>query len=60
MGPFMREKALAQLLGMSLPGIRRWRYFGTGPKFVKFGSSVRYSASDVSSWIAAQPTGGGR
>jgi len=60
MGPFIREQRLADLLGMSLPGIRRWRYSGAGPRFVKFGSSVRYDVSEVERWIASQPTGGGR
>jgi predicted DNA-binding transcriptional regulator AlpA len=59
MGPFMDEKSLAELLRMSLAGIRRWRYAGVGPKFSKFGSAVRYSLSDVEQWIASRPTGGG-
>jgi predicted DNA-binding transcriptional regulator AlpA len=60
MGRFMDEKTLAELLRMSLAGIRRWRYAGVGPKFSKFGSAVRYAAADVEAWISSQPSGGGR
>jgi predicted DNA-binding transcriptional regulator AlpA len=57
---YLNEKELAEWLHLSLPAIRRFRYEDRGPRFVKFGSSVRYSTTDVASWIAAQPTGGGR
>ena len=60
MGQFFNEKAVAQYLSVSLPAVRRWRYENRGPKFVKFGSSVRYAVSDVEAWIASRPTGGGR
>jgi len=60
MARFMDEKRLAELLQMSLAGIRRWRYAGVGPKFSKFGSAVRYAAADVEAWINSRPTGGGK
>jgi predicted DNA-binding transcriptional regulator AlpA len=59
-GQFFDEKRLAGMLCVSLPAVRRWRYMNTGPKFVKFGSAVRYSATDVTAWIASRPTGGGK
>jgi predicted site-specific integrase-resolvase len=31
----------------------KWRWAGTGPAFVKFGSRVLYRESDVEAWIAA-------
>lgn len=60
MGLFIGEKAVAERLSVSVPAVRRWRYENRGPKFVKFGSSVRYAVSDLEAWIASRPTGGGR
>jgi predicted DNA-binding transcriptional regulator AlpA len=60
MGTFIDEKRLAAKLSLSLAALRRWRYTGFGPKFSKFGASVRYAVSDVEAWIAARPTGGGK
>ena len=31
----------------------KWRWNGTGPAFVKFGSRVLYRKADVEQWIAA-------
>lgn len=55
----MDENYVAQLTGLSLSSIRRYRTLGTGPVFIKLGSAVRYRKSDVAKWIEAFPTGGG-
>ena len=60
MGPFIGEKAVAERLSVSLPAVRRWRYESRGPRFVKFGSAVRYAISDLEAWISSRPTGGGK
>lgn len=60
MGQYFNEKQLAHLLSVSLAALRRWRYSGVGPKFTKFGASVRYALNDVEAWIVARPTGGGK
>jgi predicted DNA-binding transcriptional regulator AlpA len=60
MGPFLDEKRLAAELSVSLAALRRWRYAGAGPKFSKFGASVRYAVNDVEAWIASRPTADGR
>jgi len=49
----------ARLLGVSTATVRRWRLTGQGPKYRKFGGSVRYLAEDIESFIATSPTGGG-
>jgi predicted DNA-binding transcriptional regulator AlpA len=49
------EKYLARSLAVSLSTVRRWRQFGSGPKFVRFGKSVRYRLVDVEEWVAAKP-----
>lgn len=38
--------------------IRRWRFDGRGPKFIKLGAAVRYDPRDLQRWIASRPTGG--
>lgn len=58
---FLREEALAELLGVSVKTLRNWRHCGKGPRFRKLGGvAVRYVNSDVERWIAEQPVGGGR
>lgn len=51
---WLTTDGLSELLG-SIPTatIRGWRHVGTGPPFVKFGGSVRYSRAAVERWIAA-------
>jgi excisionase family DNA binding protein len=49
------EKFLAQALAVSLSTVRRWRQSGSGPRFVRFGRSVRYKLADVEEWVAAKP-----
>jgi predicted DNA-binding transcriptional regulator AlpA len=57
---YVTEKKLAEWLDLAVPTIQRFRYENRGPRYVKFGSSVRYAIADVEAWIASQPTGGGR
>jgi len=54
MPPLFDEKVLAQVLGVSLPWCRLARMQGRGPRFKKFGGSVRYTRDDVLSWIEEQ------
>lgn len=54
----MNEGQVAQMLGISVASLRRWRLLRKGPKYVKIGSAVRYPADDVNAWIATRPTGG--
>jgi predicted DNA-binding transcriptional regulator AlpA len=54
---FINEKQLAEQLSISVETIRMWRYkYPTeGPKWHKFGRSVRYSITSVERWIADNP-----
>jgi predicted DNA-binding transcriptional regulator AlpA len=55
----LNEFAVAELLGVSVATIRRWRLLQQGPKYVKVGASaVRYRPSDLSVWLESRPTGG--
>ncbi len=49
----------AELLGVSVATVRRWRLTGQGPKYRKFGGAVRYFAEDIDAFIAGAPSGGG-
>ena len=51
--PLVDEIAAAQLLGLSVKTLRRWRWAGKGPRFVKLGSAVRYHPADLDEFIAA-------
>lgn len=61
---FLNEEQVADVTGVSLATLRRWRVLGTGPKFRKLGtgpkSPVRYDPADLEAWIASMPSGGAR
>jgi predicted DNA-binding transcriptional regulator AlpA len=58
MEALLNEKQVAETLGLSLAALRRWRYEGRGPKFLKLGSAVRYRPTDVQEWLHGCPSGG--
>jgi hypothetical protein len=60
------ETKAAQLLDLTVKTLRRWRWAGKGPHFVKLGSAVRYRPADLDEFIGAgrrsstSDTGAGR
>ncbi|HYW37503.1 MAG TPA: helix-turn-helix domain-containing protein [Terriglobales bacterium] len=48
------ERKVAELTGISLSTVRRWRRQEQGPSFVKIGASVRYRPEDVIRWPEEQ------
>ncbi len=44
---------LADLLGVPLQTIYRWRTYGDGPRGLRVGRHVRYRRHDVDAWIEA-------
>ncbi|MCW5982723.1 MAG: helix-turn-helix domain-containing protein [Bryobacteraceae bacterium] len=55
----LNEFQVAEILGVSVATVRRWRLRGRGPRFVKVaGTLVRYSTTALDEWLAVQPTGG--
>lgn len=50
----MTEREVAELLNMSHRTLQGWRSGGGGPRFGKFGRSVRYDRAAVEAWIADQ------
>jgi len=53
------ERFAASYLGVTINTLRAWRNLGRGPRFRKFGRSVRYTMSDLEAFIASAPSGGG-
>jgi len=41
----------AQVLGLAVSTLNKFRVYGTGPRFVKLGRSVRYRPADLDAWI---------
>jgi predicted DNA-binding transcriptional regulator AlpA len=52
------ERQVADLLGVSVLTLRKWRWQRRGPTYVKLeGRTVRYSASAVAAYLAACKSG---
>ncbi len=49
----LKEGAAAAILNVEVTTLRRWRWAGKGPRFVKLGSAVRYDPADLSGFIEA-------
>ena len=47
------EHQAARILGLSVKTLRRWRWAGKPPNFVKIGSAVRYEPSELRALIDA-------
>ena len=48
----------ANLLGVSVATVRRWRLLSQGPRFRKFGGAVRYMPEDIEAFIQGSEAGG--
>ncbi len=49
----VNEYEAARVLGLSVKTLRRWRWAGKPPKFVKIGSAVRYEPAEIQALIDA-------
>lgn len=49
----VNEHEAARLLGLSVKTLRRWRWAGRGPRFLKLGAAVRYDPADLAAYIEA-------
>ena len=49
----MKERPTAEILGVEVSTLRRWRWAGRGPIFCKIGAAVRYDPEDIAAYIAA-------
>lgn len=51
--PLLTEQAVADMLGMTLPGLQRLRRQGAGPPHVQLSPKlIRYQPGAVETWIA--------
>jgi predicted DNA-binding transcriptional regulator AlpA len=54
----LNEFAVADMLGVSVATVRRWRLLRQGPRYLKLGAAVRYKPEDISTWLESRPSGG--
>ncbi|GGE19412.1 hypothetical protein GCM10011529_27440 [Polymorphobacter glacialis] len=47
------EKTTATMLSVAPGTLRRWRWAGVGPTYIKVGHAVRYKAAAVDAFIAS-------
>ena len=53
----LNEHEAAYRLGLKVATLRRWRWAGKPPRFLKIGSAVRYDPAELATFIeAAQRT----
>jgi predicted site-specific integrase-resolvase len=52
-GGLINEHTAAEILGLKVATLRRWRWSGDGPPFVRVGAAVRYDPSDLAAYIEA-------
>lgn len=50
----LTEAQAAHLLSLKPRTLQMWRMRGTGPHYVKLGSTVRYRISTLSAWLDAR------
>ena len=50
----LREQEVADFLNLKVATLRRWRWSGDGPPFIKLNGAVRYSEADLQAYIDAQ------
>jgi predicted DNA-binding transcriptional regulator AlpA len=49
----LNERQAADLLNIKVPTLRRWRWAGKGPRFLKIGGAVRYDRADLEGFISS-------
>ena len=49
---YLDTKGAAKYLGLGVGTIHGWRFYGTGPKYVRMGRSIRYRVEDLEDFAA--------
>ena len=49
----LKESEAASFLNLSVKTLRRWRWAGKPPRFLKIGAAVRYDPADLAALIEA-------
>jgi predicted DNA-binding transcriptional regulator AlpA len=55
----LNEYQVAEMLGVSVATVRRWRLLKQGPRFLKLGALCKYRIEDITLWLESRPSGGG-
>lgn len=50
----LTDPETTEYLGLASGTLTQWRHRGTGPRFIKLGSSVRYQFSDIVKYLEQQ------
>lgn len=48
----LKESEAAQILNLEVATLRRWRWSGRGPRFLKLGGAVRYDPQTLKAYLA--------
>ena len=48
----LHETEVAKILSVKVSTLRRFRWAGTGPKFIKVGAAVRYDPETLKDYLA--------
>lgn len=54
---YLKSAVLARMMGLQPQTLRKWRWQGKGPAFVRDGGRVLYSAKVVADWLEEQKAG---
>ena len=54
MDTLLTTPEVAGRLGVAEITVRKWRVYGTGPRFIRCGGSVRYRAADIEAWVSSR------
>ena len=49
----LKEREVAQFLNLEVATLRRWRFSGRGPRYLKLGGAVRYELVDIEAFKEA-------
>ncbi len=49
----LKEGEAAKFLSLEVATLRRWRWSGRGPRFLKLGGAVRYELADIEAFKEA-------
>ena len=50
----LHETEVGKILSVKVSTLRRWRWMGQGPRFIKIGAAVRYDPQELKEYLANQ------
>ena len=50
----LHETEVGKILSVKVSTLRRWRWAGLGPRFIKIGAAVRYDPQELKAYLANQ------